>query len=204
MTTIPCPFCNSPIPIDSTICVRCGKQGGERLERVRNAVIEEEAKAAELEANARSEIERQNHDRQIRRKINKARLAKVKNFLLSSRGERISIKARLAKVKNFLLSSRGKWISVFVLFALLVVGTPQVLRQPVVLLNLCGTNGITATRGATTSLQAPSGIRYFEASFSSTSQAETFEQCVDAWSGILGVNARLPTLSTPVVRITLP
>jgi hypothetical protein len=45
MTTIPCPFCNSPIPIDSTICVRCGKQGGERLERVRNAVIEEEEKA---------------------------------------------------------------------------------------------------------------------------------------------------------------
>jgi hypothetical protein len=57
MTTIPCPFCNSPIPIDSTICVRCGKQGGERLERVRNAVIEEEAKAAEEKANARREIE---------------------------------------------------------------------------------------------------------------------------------------------------
>jgi hypothetical protein len=60
MTTIPCPFCNSPIPIDSTICVRCGKQGGERLERVRNAVIEEQEKE-------RAEIEREEHETKQRR-----------------------------------------------------------------------------------------------------------------------------------------
>jgi hypothetical protein len=60
MTTIPCPFCDSPIPIDSTICVRCGKQGGERLERVKNAVIEEQEEE-------RAEIEREEHETKQRR-----------------------------------------------------------------------------------------------------------------------------------------
>jgi uncharacterized Zn finger protein (UPF0148 family) len=72
MTTIPCPFCNSPIPIDSTICVRCGKQGGERLERVRNAVIEEEEKA-------RAEIEREEHEIKQRRVAdNEKRQARIR------------------------------------------------------------------------------------------------------------------------------
>jgi hypothetical protein len=182
MTTIPCPFCNSPIPIDSTICVRCGKQGGERLERVRNAVIEEEAKAAEEKANARSEIERQNHDREMRRKIGKA---------------------RLSKVWHFLRSSRGKWISIFVFVAVVVVGTPQVLRQPLVLLNLCGTNGITSTEGVSSS-QFRSGIGYFEARFSTSSEARAFRQCIRAWSGILGVDANLTYGDKPAVGVRIP
>lgn len=182
MTTIPCPFCNSPIPFDSSICVRCGKRGGERLERVKNAVIEEEAKAIEKETNARREIERQNHDREMRRNIGKA---------------------RLAKVGLFILSRRGRWISIFVIVALVGVATPQVLRQPLVLLNLCGTNGITTTEGVT-SLQSSSGIRYFEARFSTSSQAGVFRQCIGAWSGFLGVDANFTYGVAPAVRVTMP
>ena len=197
MTTIPCPFCNSPIPFDSSICVRCGKRGGERLERVKNAVIEEEAKAIEEETNARREIERQNHDREMRRKIGKARLAKVGLFILKIG------KARLAKVGLFILSRRGRWISIFVIVALVGVATPQVLRQPLVLLNLCGTNGITSTAGVTFP-QSSSGIRYFEARFSTSSQAGVFRQCIGAWSGFLGVGANFTYGVAPAVRVTMP
>lgn len=41
MTAIPCPFCNAPIPLDSSVCVRCGKSGGERLEALNKLIVEE-------------------------------------------------------------------------------------------------------------------------------------------------------------------
>jgi len=86
MTTIPCPFCNSPIPFDASICVRCGKRGGERLERVKNAVLEEEAKA-------REEIERQKREQELRRKTDDEK-RQARNLSLTNSKEKLQVFAK--------------------------------------------------------------------------------------------------------------
>lgn len=86
MTTIPCPFCNSPIPFNASICVRCGKRGGERLERVKNAVLEEQAKA-------REEVERQKREHELRRKTDDAKRA-ARNRSLTNSKEKLQVFAK--------------------------------------------------------------------------------------------------------------